>query len=444
MSRWSNEWSLAPLEPKDWSRAQAGHLLRRASFGARFEELDELTELGPQRAVDHLLAVSSPRDDGALVDRLTPLLALDSVEQLQSGWIHRMVHSPSSLRERLALFWHDHFATSNAKVQSVARMHAQNRLLTREALGSLRELLIGISRDPAMIRWLDNDRNWKDHPNENYARELMELFSLGRGNYTEQDVQQAARAFSGWHTRGDAFYFDARGHDDGEKEILGVRGRFGGEEAVERCLAQPACARFIVDKLARDLWRPDPAPEAIEALAEVLRKADYDIAAVLSTLLRSQAFFHPAARRSLVKSPVHLVVGALRALGGRPLGQSVAQMTGAMGQRLFEPPSVKGWDGGKAWINTATMIARTNFAARLTGLAGAPVAAGVEPAALARASGASDSEAVADFLIDLLIDGQAPLSMRQEIARAVDSASEDEGARLATYLVLVSPEYQLA
>ncbi|MEQ8762381.1 MAG: DUF1800 domain-containing protein [Planctomycetota bacterium] len=436
---------LSKTSGERWGRAGAGHLLRRAGVGGSWDEIDRAIQDGPDETVSRLLEQARSKEPTESLRHLESLLSLDDVEQLQAGWIHRLVRSPRALQEKMALFWHDHFATSNAKVQSVKRMHAQNRMLTEHALGSVRDLLIGVSKDPAMIRWLDNDRNWKDHPNENYARELFELFALGRGAYTEKDIQESARAFSGWHTRGDSFHFDVRGHDDGMKVVLGQKGQLNGEDIVDICLEQPACAELLASKIAAFLWRPDPDPATIRELAETLRESGFEIAALVDRLLRSEAFHHESSYRTLIKSPVELAAGAIRALEGRPLGKSVAKATASMGQRLFEPPSVKGWDGGRAWIHTASLIARSNFAAALCGLAGSPVAAGLDPLALAEKHGRRKPDAVIDFLADLLVDGEMPEETREALRRAwAEAPGADRGARIVAYLILVSPEFQVA
>ncbi|HEY8506382.1 MAG TPA: DUF1800 domain-containing protein, partial [Gemmataceae bacterium] len=277
----------------------------------------------------------------------------------------------------MTLFWHNHFATSIAKVRLPLLMRDQNLLLREHALGKFGPLVQAVSKDPAMLVWLDSNSNVKGKPNENYARELMELFTLGVGNYTERDVREAARAFTGWHTNVNpqagfnindprfkpAFTFQRALHDDGEKTVLGRTGKWDGDDVVRIVLGQPACARFIARKFYRDFVGEAVAPPdaLIEPLADCFRKSDYDIADLLKTVLRSRHFYSDFAYRQRVKSPAEYVVGLLRGLGAElpaeAPGLSLPAAMQELGQTLFAPPSVKGWDGGGAWLNTATLLA---------------------------------------------------------------------------------------
>src|SRR5262249_19045055 len=243
----------------------------------------------------------------------------NSGQQARAWWLYRMLYSPHPLREKLTLFWHNHFATSNAKVNNAGYMLGQYELMRRHALGSFRTLLQEMSRDPAMMVWLDTSQSKKGMPNENYARELMELFSLGIGHYTEQDIREAAKAFTGWEIKDGQGVFNPKQHDDGDKTVLGKTGKFKGEDVVNICLEQKSAPYFICGKLYRFLVSETtpPTEELLEPLAEGFRKSDYDFGALVKTVLRSNQFFGAAAYRSRVKAPVDFALGIVRALEGK-------------------------------------------------------------------------------------------------------------------------------
>jgi uncharacterized protein (DUF1800 family) len=368
-------WRPSAAEP--WDRARAAHLYRRAAFGASREELLEAERLGPEGTLDLLLrgrpGANDVRETLNDVGRIVAARD-DNGEELRSWWLYCMLQSSHPLLEKLTLFWHNHFATSLEKVRDPALMYRQNCLLRTHALGRFDELLRAIGRDPAMLVWLDSNSNAKEHPNENYARELMELFSLGVGNYTEKDVREAARAFTGWHTTGAKFRFNATAHDGGTKTFLGQTGDWNGDDVVRIILTRPACARFVVRKLYRFLISEtaDPSDALLEPLCQAFRAGDYELAPLLRTMISSRLFQSDHAFRRRVKGPVEYVLGAVRAVyhrydeadpDYRPLSQqTLVKRVGSMGQPLFTPPNVKGWPGGRSWLNTSTLLERDNFA----------------------------------------------------------------------------------
>ncbi|MGH8667135.1 MAG: DUF1800 domain-containing protein, partial [Burkholderiales bacterium] len=270
--------------------------------------------------------------------------------------------------EKVTLFWHGHFATSAAKVDKARLMLDQNQMLRQHALRPFGPLVGGIAKDPAMLLWLDSATNKKFKPNENFAREVMELFTLGEGNYSEQDVKEAARAFTGWGIDGESgeFRFRSGLHDDGVKSVLGRSGAVDGDEVLDILLAQPQTAETIVRKLWREFVSPDPDPDEIRRVADVFRRTGYDIRAAMRTLLTSEAFFAEANRATLVKSPVELLVGTLRQFRF-DVGDvyPFVVISRQLGQDLMAPPNVKGWPGGDAWINAGTLLARKQIMARL-------------------------------------------------------------------------------
>ena len=351
----------------------ASHLWRRAGFAAPRGAVEKTAQLGMGEAVDRL--VDGPRSEPATDDLefiYQSVLGANDEDGARAWLLLRMLRSEHQVREKAALFWHGHFATSIAKVRDLGWMMRQYRLFLQLGLGRFAPLLDAVARDPAMIRWLDNETNRKGHANENYAREVLELFTLGDGNYTERDVQEAARAFTGWHIQQERFHFARSLHDDGEKTVLGQSGRLGGEDVQRIALEQPACGRFLAGKLLRFYVLPDPDAAVVEALGDWMRAHDYDVAATLKLLFRSRLFYADEARRGLVKSPVDFVVGSARALEvAKPDLKAAVPALRAMGQDLLAPPNVKGWPGHRAWINTATWLVRVRVAQALANGAGA-------------------------------------------------------------------------
>lgn len=386
-----------PARSGQWGREQAAHLLRRAGFGGTPQEIDQLAAMGKQKAVDSLLnydaiRTNSPRPS---VERMEPVerTAMRSAsdeerqrirqerqakEQVQTHllrrwWIERMVESPRPLEEKMTLFWHGHFTSGAREVRSAYMLAQQNELLRENATENFRKLLMEISKDPAMLLYLNNAQSNLQHPNENYARELMELFTMGRGNYTEKDVQEAARAFTGWSIDRDTdtFQFRPRQHDTGRKTVLGTSGNLNGGDVIDIILSKPQTAENIVRKLWKFFAGDEPPKNVVRYLASVFRKNNYEIKPVLRAMFLHNAFYSPAVMNSHVKSPVELLVGTMRSLNIKPVDlDGMVLGLRLMGQDLFQPPNVKGWDGGMTWINTATLYNRYNVAGRVISGAG--------------------------------------------------------------------------
>jgi len=448
----------APYEPSPaapWDLARVGHLHRRAGFAPPWSTLQRDLRDGPAVAVARLLDGEPTATDGspaaafeALADEMARQLAPSAaLTRLQGLWLYRMIFTAHPLRERMTLFWHNHFATSQAKVGDGGMMQRQNDLFRAHALGDFKALLAAVGKDPAMLVWLDATANRKAHPNENYAREVMELFTLGRGRYTEKDVQEAARAFTGRFVVRDRVQDIASQHDDGPKTVLGHTGRFNGDDIPAILLGQPACAEFLCAKLVRHfVTEVDPLPPGLVApLAEAFRSSGYDVRVPVATILRSNLFFDPSVRRRRVKSPVEFVVGTVRALEVvKPTVQAdaAAEACARMGQGLYAPPSVAGWDGGASWANSTALLARTNFALALLSTDDPGLGKRVDPAALARRHGFDGAPSVAKFYADLLVQD----ALDPKVCASVDAAARKAAApaREAAMLVLSSPEYQLA
>ena len=372
----------------DKDLALMAHLMRRAGFGAPRDELEARVAIGYEATVEELLHPEDqePVDDYEFL-RYHPSQwkpgTLGGVGQ--SGWVYRMINTKAPLQEKIALFWHQVFATGVSKVDHWHEVNFMVEMFREKGLGRFGDMLTDVARNPAMIYWLDNNENHSYAVNENWGRELLELFSLGATNYTEKDVYEASRAFTGWtitpkiprFTMGRfdwAFEYKAEDHDTDEKAFLGHDGRFDGEDVIEIILKQPACARFIArhmynffvaDEPQVPAWPIEPPqdPDAIDTLVTALIESNYDVRHTLRIIFNSD-FFKDAGFKH-VKSPAEAVVGALRFVGdvgfpGPEMLDYAEEMTN-MGQELLNPPSVEGWHTGKEWINTGSLVKRTNF-----------------------------------------------------------------------------------
>lgn len=371
MSRYRSIASaLEPYRPDvdgPWTLAEAAHAARRIGFGATAERVKTIRAKGPLAAAEFEVSGAKKRDESTTLEAWSfaeRAAQRNDIETLRAAWVNRLSLAEFPLAERMCLFWHDHFATSNTKVQSAADMHRQNRIFFDMGLGKFGPMLHAVAKDPAMLRWLDSDTNKKGIPNENFARELFELFSLGIGKYTEADILEAARAFTGWRADRHVFKIDATARDDGKKSVFGKTISHG-EEVVDLCLEKKECARFIAGKLWREFVADDLSPDLAEALGAEFENVGMDIGAFLERLFASRAFFSADARFGLYRSPAALVVGAVRSLDARGNFTALGAAMAEMGQELFCPPSVKGWDDGRAWITTATFSARRRFAAEV-------------------------------------------------------------------------------
>jgi len=372
-----------------WDARAARHLLNRAGFGGSPEEIRRGVQIGAEGQVDALLAGEGDGDGfrhapiGSTRERRRMrelpdeerreeqrMMRRDDREQLQAfleHWCAGILSSPQVLEERMTLFWHGHFTSSQQDVQSSSEMIDQHELLRRNALGSFRDLLGGVARDPAMLEYLDNDSNRKGKPNENFARELLELFTLGEGHYSEEDVKEVARAFTGWTDRDGEFFFARRKHDGGNKRILGERGPLGGEDVLEILLGQKQCARHMAWKLLRYFEGVEPPTVRVKRYADLLRKEDWELRPFLSALFLDPGFYREEVVGARVTSPIDFLAGIARRGGIDPPPLFVAAGAALLGERLCYPPSVAGWKGGTAWITTGSLFLRANLAGVLVG-----------------------------------------------------------------------------
>jgi uncharacterized protein (DUF1800 family) len=428
----------------------AAHLYRRAGFGANGAELDQSVKLGAARTIERLFNPPPPTEEFTSSSNLLAQRAVagGNVQDLAGWWFFRMLNTQDRLQEKLALFLHGHFATSAAKVQQLWMMLDQNELFRRNARGKFRDLVAGVSRDPAMLVYLDSTSNRRIHPNENYARELMELFTLGVGNYTEKDIKEIARSFTGWELLGDHFHFDEVQHDTGTKTFLGATGNFNGDDAVDIVLKQPAASRFMAAKLIRFFAFDEPAaPQAVvDPIAAELREHEFRIGPAVQRILGSNLFFSKFAIGRKVRSPVDLAVGLLRSLGATTSLLKLAQGTADLGQSLFQPPNVKGWDGGRMWINSSTLLGRANFVGQaLTAPETRFEKVGGSLSAAARSAGAETSAQIVDWLVTLLVAAPIPAAARQVLVELADQDKSDRNKAVSRVIHAIGalPEFQL-
>jgi uncharacterized protein (DUF1800 family) len=445
MAEGNDIWApYVPDAKAPWGRRRVVHLHRRAGFAATWAELQRDLNDGPAAAVDRLLAgkANAHAPDGfpETADLLADAaVAAGEIARLKAWWFYRMLFGPDPLGERLTLLWHDHFATANSKVQDVALMRRQNDTLRRHARGQFADLLDAAAREPALLAYLDAPANRKGHPNENLGRELMELFTLGVGHYTEKDVKEAARALTGWTVEDGQFAESAARHDGGEKTILGKTGKWGGADLVRLLLGHPATAGRVAFKLCRLFFGENALPpEAVKALASGLREHQLDIAWAVGVVLKSRLFFAKANLGTRVLGPAEYVVGSARALellAPAPSTLALADWSARMGQDLFDPPNVGGWPGGRAWAHTRSLIARANYAAALVAGPNVGRPAPYDPAALPKMYGfGPDSNSVLTFHHRLLFGTDPPPELRRRASA---------GGAKAVALLLSSPEAQL-
>lgn len=358
------------------------HLLVRTGFAAPFDEVEDLRDLDRAAAVRHLLdrvrktPVTMP-PESARVWHMPNLKNVaerrrlrEQVRELKVWWYGEMIATPSPLTERMTLFWHNHFTSAGRVVRHPALMYRQNVLLRRHALGNFGDMLREIGNDPAMMLYLNTVQSHKDAPNENYARELLELFTLGEGNYTEGDIKEVARAYTGWtlnRKTGEARFRERR-HDAGDKTIFGQQGNFGSDDVADLLLAHPRAAELIVEKLWRAFISDVPDMDEVGRLAAFFRDADYEILPLMEHLLTSEAFWSAVHRGGLIKSPVDLLVGTVRQFDLPLKEQSVLVGLGRrLGQDILDPPNVKGWPGGTAWIGSNTLLIRNEVMTTVVG-----------------------------------------------------------------------------
>jgi uncharacterized protein (DUF1800 family) len=479
-----------PTEANRWDRAKAAHLLNRAGFGGRPDEVDRVARLGMDVAVDELIDFRRYPENLAAPD-FTNLRSLweayaqlvqarapqrerfeanvaalradnQKMQEVREWWVTRMIQTTRPLQEKMVLFWHGLLVSGKPDVQQAELLFMQNELFRRNPLGNFKEMILAISKDPAMLRYLDNNLNRRGRPNENYARELLELFTIGIGNYTEQDVKEAARAFTGWTYRNYEFTFDARQHDDGPKSFLGRAGNWDGGDIITIIFEQPATARWLPRKLFEFFAYLRPEESLVEELAEVFRRGNFEVAPLVRAILTSSAFYSPKAMRTQVKSPAHLVIGSARLLGAdSAMIPNLIRAMDLMGQALFYPPNVGGWPRGEGWITTSTILLRYNFSSLLLtggmpGIARRPSTRPAVPAGAQRLlDGAGTAGEVVNRLVTAMAAGALTDDRKTALIRALGAqtpqaafvrsgAATEAKLRSALHLLMSSADYQLS
>lgn len=444
---------LDPISKERWNATAARHLLNRAGFGVPRERIATLAALSPEEAVaglvhygdtpsalpapDFLLEPMSRRemklkyeaeglDNEGIRKRVQEMQGDErrAIETLKGWWLEQMYSTPRPLEEKMTLFWHGHFAVSSQKVKSSWVTYDMNRLLRQFATGNFKALTTAVGQSPAMLDYLDNRKSTKNEPNENWARELMELFTLGQGHYTEDDIKASARAFTGWMCTHKAFVYEPKRHDFGQKTFMGRTGDFDGWQIVDILFEQPALATFITTKLWSFFAYESPEAEIVTALAQLFRDSNYELKPVLEAMFRSEAFYSPRAMGTQIKSPTQFTLQLCADLGLKQIpGHEAALNCRQLGQDLFYPPNVKGWDGNRAWINANALLLRYNAVPALI-------------VAATKKRGAEAQKMTMQEQVDPSIMSDAP-SMQAELQPTMQSeeapAMQSAGQRMATW-----------
>jgi len=427
-----------PDAERPWDLARAAHLFRRAGFGATWDDLRRARDADPHETIGRLLR---PEPDERAADDSA------DVNSLRAWWLRRMLDSPHRLREKMALLWHGHIGVSNERVESARLVSAHIAHLRRHALGSFRALAEGLARDPAVLLSLDAGASRRMRPDENFPRWLFDQCLLGPGVATDADVREAARAFTGRFVLREELRFFAGEHDSGRKRIFGKEGEFGADDAVRIALDHPAVPKHI----ARTCYRwfvsemEDPPDSLLEPLVEALGR-DLDIARLVERILRSNLFFSPVAYRARIKSPVEFALGIVAGLGAIVSTTELAEDLAGLGQNLLHPPTVKGWAGGRFWIDAGTLAGRSNLARAL--LAGTkPYGGALDPHAQALRHGHTTPAAAGRWILDLFVQGDVPAEVASallgELEREAGAGDPATALRRFAHAVVTLPEFQL-
>ncbi len=440
------KWAWAAYQPDadhPWNLPLAAHLMRRAAFGASWQQLQSALEDGPQTTIDRIVR---PEADVAAFDK-----SLDEYDNaagrsgntvaLRAWWLRRIIQTPFPLQEKMTLFWHSRLGISNDRVKDAAMMAGHIRLLRGQALGNYTELLDGVMNDPAIFLGYDAQSSRKALPNENLPRQLLARLTLGPEHFGQEDLREASRAFTGWFVlRGDLRFFE-REHDTGPKTVLGKKGNWTARDVVRIVLEDPAAPRMLVRELYRWFISESAEPDSslLDPLTDLLAE-DYNVGRVVETMLRSNLFFSSEAYRQRVKSPVEYAVGIVKGLAGTvptlPLGNDLA----GLGQNLFHPPTTKGWVGGRYWLNAATVLGRANLAHAMLAPKGA-YGGKLDPSKTLKDNDRSTPEAAAQFFVDLFLQNDIPQDVSQSLASLSDL--NDQSVREYVQRVVTIAEFQL-
>ena len=476
-----------PTSSNPWDHTKAAHLLNRAGFGGKPDEIQRLVRMGFQAALNEIVEYESVPDTPLSIDfsdvyalleeaqrarqagadertrvaiaQRTQRANLQKLQELRESWVSRMIQAKRPLQEKMVYFWHGHLVSGYPEVTFAEHLYIQNELFRRMAFPNYKEMILAIARDPAMLTYLDNRLNRKARPNENFGRALLEMFTLGIGNYTEQDVKANARAFTGWTFRGNEFFFDRAQHDDAVKTFLGVTGNLDGTDNIDIIFQQSATARWLPLKLFEFFAYLRPEERIIDDLAGVFKVTNFSVKPVVRRILESELFYSPGTIRAKVKSPVELVVGSVRLLDGEqaPVRPLLATMD-LMGQALLYPPNVGGWPKGEGWITTATILMRYNFSGllmtgRMPGLPRRVGAQGLDATRFVTGTPRTAGEVVEQLTQRLLhrsLGGRRQFGLLRTLGAnrptdpfVTDGQGSTERLRTLTHMIMSMPEYQL-
>lgn len=435
------------------------HLLSRAGFGFTPEEYEAALSFDYEELVDRLIDFEKV-PNGALEESIkAQQFDFTNPDDIRRWWLFRMLFTARPLEEKMTLFWHGHFATSIKKVRNPYAMYQQNCMFRRLSTGRFDELLLSVSRDPCMILYLDNQQNRKGKPNENYAREVMELFTMGIGNYSENDIKEAARAFTGWHTKQGKFYFDKGAHDDKAKTVLGVSGNLDGGDVVTILAKRKQTAQHLALKLIRFFLSDEVDKNLLNKVSKAY-EGEHKIAPMLKEIFLSGAFRSEHSHHGLVKSPCEFVIGALKTLQISTVDGDTFRYLASMGQDLFAPPSVKGWDGGTAWLSSDTMMGRFNYANKIVAQKFDAMGGAAGLRQICQDENLVNSQEMVEYFLALFVDGDVPKSTRQSLLDYIQGGAGFKGSdrelvdfsdraldaklRGLIHLIICLPTYQLS
>ena len=462
------------LPPNKWTLEAAAHLLNRAGFGGTPKEIKSLHSLGLLKAVDALIYAEEEADLFPPPEITAPELTVarrkelkdlpideqekrkkmlnrehhDQTSALRQWWLNRMRYSSNPVREKATLFWHGHWATSVEKVDNIFLIHQQNETLRAHALGPFALFAKEISRDPAMIRYLDLNSSTVQKPNENFARELMELFTLGEGNYTEKDIQEAARAFTGYRIDQEKgrFRFDPRNFDRERKSFFGNFAVLDGDKVIDVIINQPRCAEYLAEKIWTFYAGSKPTSSFLKDLAEYYRETDMNTGLLLRRIFRSREFYASNVVRRQIKSPVQWLVQTCKMLEvPLPAAPHSENMLKQIGQNIFAPPNVKGWDGGRAWISSSTLLLRYNIAGQLVRANRSRKEAPITPPDIdALVPPQSSTEECCATLEERFFQARLPESIRVKVVDFLNTnGTSSDSRRELLHLIMSTPEYQI-
>ena len=445
-------WAWSEYQPNDehpWTLELSGHLLRRATFGFNWSQLQATHRQGPREAVEQLMRPGGEAEsfEHSMSADEKAVAVSSGIETLRAWWLRRMLLTPHPLKEKMTLFWHSHFGVGNSRVNNSQLMWRHVQTLREHALGSYRTLLEAAAHDPAVLLSVGAQQSRKSQPNERFIEQLLQQYSVGPGHYGDEDLREAARAFTGWLVlRGQLRFFDHE-HDEGVKQVFGRSGNWEAKDVVRIVLDQPAAPQLIARKLYR--WFiseiDQPNDELLQPLAEKLT-GQFDVAEVVELILRSNLFYSQRAYRQRIKRPVEYGLGIALGLEGQVPTLPLARTCARLGEELYNPPTVRGWLGGTHWINAATMVERERLAAELLEAEESPYGGRLKAAEIAQQHGCQSVDEAVELLLQLFLQDDLSDEGRRALVQAAPSGSIASAAawlQNCTYRIVTSPEFQL-